>query len=187
MISIREAKFPEDAEQIALIDTSFTTDTAYLAYHHGDQMGLRLSTLPTPVTKRFPLNDLNKHDTTWEFSTVAIAEDRICGFLAAGFHAWNRRLTIRHLYVDTLHRRHGIARRLIDRAQIYGIAKGALNMWLETSSLNMPGVQVYRRLGFDLCGLDTTIYQGTPASDETALFFARPIPAQYLVVAPEPG
>jgi GNAT superfamily N-acetyltransferase len=176
MISIREAKFPEDTEQIARIDTSFTTDTVYIAHRHGDQMGLCLSTLPTPVTKRFPLHDLNKHDTPWEFAAVAIVENRICGFLAAGYQVWNRRLTIWHLYVDTLQRRHGIACRLIDRAQIYGLTKGALNMWLEKSSLNIPGVQEYRRLGFELCGLDTTLYQGTPTSDETALFFARPIP-----------
>jgi ribosomal protein S18 acetylase RimI-like enzyme len=176
MISIREAKFPEDAEQIERIDTSFTTDTVYIAHHHGDEMVLRLSTLVAPVTKRFPLHDLNKLDTPWEFATVAIVEDRICGFLAAGYQVWNRRLTIWHLYVDCLHRRHGIARRLIDRAQVYGITKGALNMWLETGSLHTPGVQVYRRLGFELCGLDTTLYQGTPTSDETGLFLARPIP-----------
>jgi len=177
VIALREAKLPEDAEQISRIDTSFTTDTIYTAYRDGDQMGLRLTKLRALITKRFPLDDADKPDRPWEFATVAIVDDRICGFLAAGYQVWNRRLTIRHLYVDAPQRRRGIARLLLDRAQIHGAAKGALHMWLETSNLNTPGVRAYRRLGFELCGFDTTLYDGTPASGETALFFARPIPS----------
>jgi ribosomal protein S18 acetylase RimI-like enzyme len=175
MVAVREAKFPEDSEQIARIDSSFTTDTFYAAYHDGVNMNLRLTALQTPITKRFSLGDLDK-DRPWEFAIVAITDDQICGFLAAGYQAWNRRLTIWHLYVDGTQRRRGIARLLIDRAQVYGISKDALNMWLETSSLNVPGIQAYRRLGFELCGLDMTLYHGTPASGETAFFFARPLP-----------
>jgi ribosomal protein S18 acetylase RimI-like enzyme len=85
-------------------------------------------------------------------------DERICGFIAAGYHPWNRRLTIWHLYVDNAHRKKGIARLLVIRANDYGVSRGALNLWLETSSLNVPGVQAYRRLGFELCGLDTTLY-----------------------------
>lgn len=175
MVVIREAKMPEDTEEIASLDTSFTTDKIYTAYCNPDEMGLRLVTLNAPITKRFPLNDLSRQDRPWEFAAVAVADDRICGFIAAGHQDWNRRLTIWHLYVDSRQRNQGIARRLVDRAEGYGIAKGCLSMWLETSSLNVPGVQAYRRLGFELCGMDTTLYQGTPAANETALFFARPI------------
>jgi ribosomal protein S18 acetylase RimI-like enzyme len=175
MITLREARLPEDAEQITRIDNSFTTDRIYTVYHHGDQLGLMLTTLPTPVTKRFPFNDLDKQDKPWEFAVVAIVADRICGFLAVGYQAWNRRLTIWHLYVDGSHRRRGIARLLVERAQGYALTKSAVHMWLETSSVNAPGAQVYRRLGFELCGFDTTLYDGTPASGETALFFACPI------------
>lgn len=85
------------------------------------------------------------------------------GFMAAAYQAWNRRATIWHLYVDSAHRRQGIGQLLVDRARSYGVSKGALNLWLETSSLNAPGVQAYRRLAFDLCGMDTTLYDGTPA------------------------
>ena len=175
MVTIREAKLPEDAEQILRIDTSFTTDTIYTAYQAEDQLGLRLTPLPDPITKRFPLDDLSKQDRQWEFAVVATVEDRICGFLAASYHEWNRRLTICHLYVDAPERRRGIARLLMDRAQTYGFSKGALYVWLETSSLNVPGARAYRRLGFELCGMDTMLYRGTAVAGEAALFFARPI------------
>ena len=45
MVTLREVKLPEDAAQIARIDIGFTTDTAYTAYHDGDQMDLRLTPL----------------------------------------------------------------------------------------------------------------------------------------------
>jgi ribosomal protein S18 acetylase RimI-like enzyme len=173
MITLREATFPKDAEQIVCMDVSFTTDTIYTAYRDGDQMGLRLTALQSPLTKRFPLDDLD--EGAWEFAMVATVEGRICGFLAARYQTWNRRLTISHLYVDRPQRRKGIARLLLDQAQVFGIAKNALNMWVETSSVNTSGVRAYRRLGFELCGLDTTLYRGTSAAAETALFLARPI------------
>ncbi len=176
MIIVREARLPGDADLIQAIDTSFTTDTIYTVNRDRDGMSLQLKTLPACITKRFPLNDLGQRDKPWEFALIAIVDDRIAGFLAAGYKVWNRRLTIWHLYVDGPRRKQGIARLLLDRAEHYGIAKGALNMWLETSSLNVAGVRAYRRLGFELCGLDATLYDGTPASGETALFFARPIP-----------
>jgi hypothetical protein len=33
-------------------------------------------------------------------------------------------------------------------------------------------------LGFRLCGLDVTLYDGTPAEGEFALFFSRPVDAR---------
>jgi len=51
----------------------------------------------------------------------------------------------------------------------------ARHIWLETSSLNAPGVAAYRALGFSLSGVDLTLYDGTPAEGETALFFSRPV------------
>jgi ribosomal protein S18 acetylase RimI-like enzyme len=175
MTIIREARLPEDAWQIRQIDSSFTTDEIYAAYRDENELILRSTPLPTPLTKGFPMDALDQKDRPWDFALVAIADDRICGFLAAEFEAWRRRLTIWHLYVNILHRRRGIARLLVDRAQAHGATTGALNLWLETSSTNVPAVKAYRKLGFELCGMDTTFYNGTPASAETALFFTRPI------------
>ena len=175
MITLRWARLPEDAAAILRLDTGFTTDAIYTAYRDGDQMGVRMTTLETPITKRFPLDDLEGQDKPWEFAVVALEDERICGFVAAGYQAWNRRLTLWHLYIDGPQRGRGMARLLVDRAEEYGSTRGALSMWLEASSLNVPGVRVYRRLGFELCGMDRTLYQGTPAAGETALFFARAI------------
>jgi len=36
-------------------------------------------------------------------------------------------------------------------------------------------VTAYRALGFSLTGADLTLYDGTPAEGEAALFFSRPL------------
>jgi GNAT superfamily N-acetyltransferase len=130
MITIREATFPKDAEQIVCMDVSFTTDTIYTAYSDGEQMALRLTALQPSLTKRFPLNDL--HEGAWEFAMVATVEGRICGFVAACYQTWNRRVAISHLFVDRPERRRGIARQLLDEVQVFGVKKNALNIWAET-------------------------------------------------------
>ena len=70
-------------------------------------------------------------------------------------------------------RRRGVARALLQAVDVHAVASGARNVWLETSSLNAPGVVAYRSLGFSLSGIDLTLYDGTAAEGEVALFFSR--------------
>ncbi|CAL9338026.1 hypothetical protein SUDANB95_00207 [Actinosynnema sp. ALI-1.44] len=56
-----------------------------------------------------------------------------------------------------------------------GRRRAARTAWLETSSVNVPAVRAHQRMGFTPCGLDTTLYAGTPADGETALFLAKPL------------
>jgi hypothetical protein len=62
---------------------------------------------------------------------------------------------------------------LLSQVNEHAKAVGARNIWLETSSLNVPGALAYWRLGFQLAGLDLTLYDATPAEGEVALFFSR--------------
>jgi ribosomal protein S18 acetylase RimI-like enzyme len=97
--------------------------------------------------------------------------------VATQHEAWNGRVVVWHLYVDVDHRRRGIGRRLLETALAEALDAGMHVAWLETSSLNVPGVRAYERLGFEVCGLDTTLYTGTRAEGEVALFLARPLVA----------
>ena len=69
----------------------------------------------------------------------------------------------------------GVGRRLLETVAAHGGTLGARHLWLETSSLNVPGAAAYRALGFRLVGADLTLYDGTEAEGEVALFFARPV------------
>lgn len=175
MADIRLADFARDAEAIAALDTDFVTKAAYEVEVRGDAIVLSVRILDAPIAKRFPLDDLRSPDRPYDVGWVAVDGGRIIGFAATSFQAWNRRLVLWHLYVDTPARGQGLARRLVGAARAHGAALGARHVWLETSSLNTPGVAAYEAMGFSLTGADLTLYDGTPAEGETALFFSRPV------------
>ena len=56
-------------------------------------------------------------------------------------------------------------------ASLYpGIEPG---VWLETTSVNVPGIAAYARLGYVLCGADVTVYDTLPYADEAAIYLAK--------------
>ena len=175
MIRIREARLPDDAAAIEAIDTSFTTDVVFEVDASGDGFASRERRLAAPLTKRFPLDDVRSKDRPWSHGFMAEDGGACAGFAAAGLQPWNRRLVLWHLYVQPSARGRGIARALVERVVGLGHELGARHVWLETSNLNAPGVAAYRALGFSLTGIDVTLYDGTPAEGEIALFFSRPI------------
>lgn len=175
MLIVKGAMFPRDAARIAAIDTAFTTDQVYDLAVSAERIQLTPRPLDAPLTKRFPLDDLESPQRPYD--RVWVAEDDGCcvGFAAASFAPWNRRLVLWHLYVDRSHRGRGVARLLLGSVEAAAIALGARHIWLETSSVNAPGVAAYRALGFSLTGADLTLYDGTPAEGEIALFFSRAV------------
>ncbi|HUO12644.1 MAG TPA: GNAT family N-acetyltransferase [Caulobacteraceae bacterium] len=175
MVVVRPAVLPRDASLIAAIDTAFTTLQVYRVDVTADSLSLVACHVASPITKRFPLDDLENPARPYDHAWVALAGERAVGFAATSFEPWNRRLVLWHLYVDAPERGRGVARRLLDSVEARGAACGARHLWLETSSLNAPGVAAYRALGFSLTGVDLTLYDGTPAEGESALFFSRPL------------
>jgi ribosomal protein S18 acetylase RimI-like enzyme len=127
------------------------------------------------VIKTFPLelDDLAERAHEWERSWLALDGELPVGVIATQEERWNRRVIVWHLYVSASHRKQGIGRRLLEVALETAHAAGALTAWLETSNINVPGIRAYERLGFELCGLDTSLYEGTAAEGEVALFLSR--------------
>lgn len=171
--SIRPANLPDDASAIETIDTSFATSQVYEVEVGPEGIGLRLRDLDNPLRKRFPLDDLRSAARPYTDAWVALTNDSVTGFAATSFEAWNRRLVLWHFYVDGGVRRQGVGRRLIEVVKAHGRERGARHLWLETSSLNVPGVGAYAALGFSLSGADLTLYDGTPAEGEVALFYSQ--------------
>jgi ribosomal protein S18 acetylase RimI-like enzyme len=175
VIQVRQARLPADAPAIAAIDTAFSTSTVYDVQVTDSGFALSARRLETPLIKRFPLDDLEDPKRPWSHGFVAEDDAACVGFAAAEFESWNGRLILWHLYVQAAARGRGTARILVDRVDSLGRELGARHIWLETSNLNGPGIAAYRALGFRLSGLDLTLYDGTPAQGEIALFFERQI------------
>ncbi|MBB5960332.1 ribosomal protein S18 acetylase RimI-like enzyme [Saccharothrix tamanrassetensis] len=152
------------------LDDSFTTDTVFEV--RSAPLGFQLEPTPVdpPLRKVFPPDD----DDPPADGFVAV-DDELRGFISVEIADWHRRLVVRQLTVAPSHRGRGVGRRLMELALDHGRDNGARTVWLETSNVNVPAIRAYQRMGFALAGLDTTLYRGTPAEGEVALYLAKPL------------
>jgi GNAT superfamily N-acetyltransferase len=164
-----------DRAGVAAIDTAFETRTIYDVAVGPRRLELVPRTLAAPLVKRYAIADVFAHWAQWDTGFVADDGGRIVGFAGVEYEPWHARLVLWHLYVVPARRRAGVGRALLARVEDHGRALGAKRVWLETSNVNMPGIAAYERLGYALCGLDTTMYDALPYADETALYFAKPL------------
>lgn len=168
--TIRPYDAVTDAAAVQRLDTAYTSCERYEV--HGDGARLVLAPVACAPTARSYAIDLAADD--WQHARVARCDGELRGFIAWGVQAWNRRLAIWHFYVDRRSRGQGAGRLLITAALAWAAQHALRVAWVETSSVNQPAIAAYRRLGFALCGFDTTLYEG---DDELAIYLARPITA----------
>ncbi|HEX8115540.1 MAG TPA: GNAT family N-acetyltransferase [Kofleriaceae bacterium] len=172
--AIREMDRAVDRPGVAALDTSFRTTSVFDVVVTPRRIDLVERTLVAPLVKRYPIDEVFAHWATWETGFVA-DDGTICGFAAIEYEFWHRRLVLWHLYVAPERRREGIGRALLARVEQHGRGLGARRVWLETSNVNAPGIAAYARLGYTLCGADTTFYEATPAAAETAIYLSKPL------------
>jgi ribosomal protein S18 acetylase RimI-like enzyme len=169
---LRPFEAARDAEDLQQIDTSYASGESYQVRSDGTRFVLEPVAARSPLTKTYTI-DLLADD--WQHARVAVLDSRICGFIAWGEQAWNRRLTIWHFYVDLPYRRLGAGRLMMNAALGWAAQRGLLTARVETSNSNLPGIVTYRRLGFEICGFDTMLYIATPGPSEFAIYMARAV------------
>jgi ribosomal protein S18 acetylase RimI-like enzyme len=170
---IRPITLPTDEPTLLRLDTTFTTDRIYRVLASPLGFALEETPIDSPLRKSFPLEDEFGADRLWDAGFVAETAGAIGGFLALRHEAWNGRTVIWHLYVDQARRGAGVGRQLIETARSIAQGHGSRCLWLEVTNVNYPAIQFYQRVGFRLCGLDTSLYDpASEAAGETALFFA---------------
>jgi ribosomal protein S18 acetylase RimI-like enzyme len=176
VVKIRRARLPEDEPGIARIDTSFTTKFKYEIVTEARSIRLKKMRVLSQV-KRFTVYDLGREWRQWDEAHVAVDAGRIVGFVASSYQFWNRRVVLWHLYVDPPYRRRGIGEELLAKVFQRAERKKALAVFLETSNLNVPGIAWYEKRGFVLGGVDTTLYSGTEAASEMAIYLVKRLSA----------
>ena len=175
MIAIREIDRRRDRAAVETIDTSFETSATFDVIVAPRRIELVERRLAAPRVKRYSLAEAFASWSSWDTAWLAEDGGAACGFAAVEYEAWHARLVLWHLYVAPAMRRRGVARALLARVEDHGRALGAARVWLETSSLNVPGIAAYERLGYALCGADVTAYEGLPYADEAAVYFTKPL------------
>jgi ribosomal protein S18 acetylase RimI-like enzyme len=173
-VVVRPVQLPDDRAQLLALDRSFTTERVYRIARTPLSFALQEVPAQTPMRKDFPLAYDLGDERAWELGLVAEQDGTIVGFAAWTHQRWNRRAELWHLYVAPAARGHGIGRVLIDAVAAAAREAGMRCVWLETSNLAYPAIRFYQRLGFELCGLDASLYDPAGVSaGETALYFAR--------------
>lgn len=175
-IEVRQVELPQDEQALHELDTSYDTKLVYEV--HTSELELRLvaQELAQPRRGGFTAlaSELRDEKRPWTEAWVALGTNGgVVGFAATSFESWNARLRLWHLYTAPTARRGGVARRLVEQAIAEGRRRNAVHLFVETPSVNAPAITVYQRLGFHLVGLDTSLYDGTPAAGETAVYLAR--------------
>ena len=164
-----------DRGPVMALDTSVTVESILRVRQDGDSFLVETEPLDPPAVKSFDLRS-EIADAAWDVAWVAEVSEGVVGFAATRYEDWNRRQVLLHLYVSPSFRRRGIGRELVAEAVRQGRANRADHVWLETSSANAPAVRAYQHMGFRLCGLDVTLYDGTTARGESGLFMSRAVP-----------
>jgi len=177
-MEMRPARWPQDIPALSALDTSFVTDMVYRVAQDGLSFRLLEENATPPLQKQYPFAPADPEErANWDHAVVAEVEERLVGFAAAQYVAWNRRAVIWHLYVAPDYRGRGVGTRLLDSLDTFARDAGARCLWLETQNVNASAVRFYLGAGFALCGLDTSLYDPDGAAGgEVALFFARRVP-----------
>ncbi|MET8881158.1 GNAT family N-acetyltransferase [Streptomyces rubiginosohelvolus] len=173
---------PEDTGLVAALDGSFTTATIFHVETAENGFTLRETAVDPPLTKVFPDDededvsaDEGDQESQGAPTFLALAPDgSLAGFVSVAYGRWNRRLTIEDIEVAPGHRGRGVGRALMSRAEEFARERGAGHIWLEVTNINAPAIHAYRRMGFALCGLDTSLYEFTASSGECALYLSKP-------------
>ncbi|WP_280236287.1 GNAT family N-acetyltransferase [Nocardia cyriacigeorgica] len=163
---------PADSDAVDRIDESFTTSTIFDVRDTGAGFALVEITVPEPIVKRFPDDVDDDADESVRFVAVDQGGE-ICGAIDILFEEWNGRLTIADIRVAPNRRGVGLGRQLVGLAVEHGRELGAHTLWLEVTNINAPAIKAYLRMGFTFCGLDTSLYRGTPSDGEIAIFMSR--------------
>lgn len=172
-ITVRRIAPAADHEALAAMDTSYQTTSVYDVralpfgfelvpravspglHRPGGQIGAELAEGPL-----------------WSDAWLAVSDGSTAGFAAAGYEPWNRRVRLWHLYVESAHRRRGVATTLLSTVAQHASSLDASHVFVETSNVNAPAIATYLRNGFGLVGLDTSLYAATSHADEVAVYLA---------------
>ncbi|KAE8420437.1 hypothetical protein BDV36DRAFT_293323 [Aspergillus pseudocaelatus] len=191
----------DDEASMHTIDSSFVTDRVFQIEFNtsnvesgdpGFGLDIKTVTLDSPLHKSFPDDENSDGDDESSDCFTVVVEDtnplsakdaptpghnnKIIAFISAKFSSWNSRLIITDIEINSLYRRQGIGRNLMRLAERLGSARWPVrHVWLEVSNVNYPAIQSYLRMGFKIAGLDISLYVGTPAEGEFAIFMWKEV------------
>jgi len=104
-------------------------------------------------------------------SLGAMIDDELVAVAITEPRPWNNTLFLWNLHVAVRHQRKGIGSRLSQELIAHARQHGFRAIVLETQNTNVPAIQLYKRFGFDIEGIDLALYSNTDLIDGEIAFF----------------
>lgn len=165
-------------QSLDLGHNGYTTDVRYVVssieFGGSFEFILKEKSLPYHKIWETTSEDLEELNTIIEQgnSFGAFVNEELAGWIICEQRTWNNSFYIENILVNEKYRRQGIGIKLIKSAIKEARKLNSRVIELETQNTNYPAIQFYRRMGFNITGLNTRLYENP---EEIALFMTLDI------------
>jgi ribosomal protein S18 acetylase RimI-like enzyme len=141
-------------------------------------LSLELHTLEQPYHKQWESSpaELERYNSYLRegFSLGAFDGARLVGLALTEPHWWNHSLWVWEFHIEENRRGAGVGRQLMDALAEQARSAGFRVLVCETQNTNVPAIMFYRKVGFEIEGVDLSYYTNHDALDgEVAIFMKR--------------
>ena len=181
MIKIKTLK-NFNANDLRRLSRTYISTTKYVVEktetHDFTVITLKLTTLDKPYVKHDNLDEtlLNRYQQVIQqgLSLGAYDGDQLVGIVIAEQESWNRSLWVWEFCVAETHRRMGIGKQLMETLADKAKKAGMRVIVCETQNYNVPAIEFYRKVGFQIEGIDLSHYSNRDMTKgEVAIFMKR--------------
>jgi ribosomal protein S18 acetylase RimI-like enzyme len=165
------------------VASGYCSDSKYVVAYTESQdqvsFDLQLTALEKPFSKtydHFDAETLERYDAILEggYSFGAYDGGLLVGLVIAEARLWNHSLSVNEFHVTATHRNSGIGKRLMEAVTTKALRAGLRTIVCETQNTNAVAIQVYRKLGFTVEGIDISYYSNADFPDgEIAVFMKK--------------
>lgn len=106
-------------------------------------------------------------------SIAAIIDDALAGVAIVEPRNWNKSLFIWEFHVSPDFRRRGVGKAMMNHIEAEGRTNDFRIMTCEVQNTNVPALDFYRNAGFELEGLDLSLYSNDPGRNGEIAFFMK--------------
>ncbi|WP_353146851.1 GNAT family N-acetyltransferase [Chryseobacterium sp.] len=177
-MEIRNLQKLTDNPSLSWGHNGYTTDTMYsvssIEFAGSFEFIIREKSVPYTKTWETSAEDINELNLIIEKgnSFGAYINDELAGWIIGEKRTWNNSFYIENILIDEKYRRQGIGIQLIKSAIKEARKLNCRVIELETQNTNSPAIHFYRRMGFNITGVNTRLYDNP---EEIALFMTLDI------------
>ncbi|MEM7332176.1 MAG: GNAT family N-acetyltransferase [Chloroflexota bacterium] len=171
-----------ELDDLVRIASGYSSHNQYVVAHLDTPTAvsfeMELVTLTEPYIKKYKHepDDFVRYQTCLKenYSFGAYVDEELIGILICEPHHWNQSLWVYEYHVAEGFRNLGIGRNLMDALVEKGEGENFRTIVCETQNTNVPAISVYRKLGFQVAGIDISYYSNYDYPDgEVAVFMKR--------------